>query len=723
MRTLFIAFFCLSSSLILGQASFFDQYEVVYFETGSSEIPEKQKLKVIHLSDSLLNSPELYTFSLSGFTDKRGSVEDNRLLSLKRANAVKSILIEKGFIADQITCIGNGIASTYFSNGQLDPLAKNRRVEIRVALHDKRSKQIGRYKNETQFFTVDASKQVTLKYKRGTKITVQPNTFMTQSGRLVKGNVELQYKEYREPLDFVLGNIPMSFNQNGEMVHFSSSGMFEIRAYANGKELKVKKGKSIQVDFKTTTLNDDWDFYQFNENHHSWEETSTSPSNQTFDTPSGSLTPSQMMERNKLCAGTECERYIALIELGKKYTSNSLNLSKRISSLEILDSIYPLYFPIESKYKEQKDLEKEYTNQYVIKQASLQEIPKQKAKNFYFKIKGKNQENNDISPIENVVWVYQAKKNTELLESLQKLKWNAITIDTLEVNKSYKIRLVSQVKRYNLEVKPLTIASEKTPLDEYMASKMYAFDSLRNVYRNIKTEIKDKKDSIARILLPMQSVMKRHNRFLGQPWYYNPRRELKELQCFWSLNKPFMFEEERILSISKWYDLLFRNQPKFKKRYLQLEKKTAYSSCLKEVRDAQEAINKIKRIENQIQSFFITSGGIYNCDIIKKIINPVLVSPEYLVEDGTKINIYLIYLLDESINGAIRYDGYMNFGPYQFKVSSFSKTNLIAFDKEGIAYMAKNDQLKSLAQKETNSITLVPIKESDSKHTIMKKVN
>jgi OOP family OmpA-OmpF porin len=65
-----------------------------------------------------------------GHTDATGSAESNRVLSEKRALAVRDYLIAQGVSADRITARGFGEDFPIAPNDTREGRAKNRRVEI-----------------------------------------------------------------------------------------------------------------------------------------------------------------------------------------------------------------------------------------------------------------------------------------------------------------------------------------------------------------------------------------------------------------------------------------------------------------------------------------------------------------------------------------------------------------------------------------------------------------
>lgn len=95
------------------------------FTVGSSDFsdPSKAKESLQDYIDQLIDFPSLKA-TIHGYTDTTGSTTANQALSVKRAEAVKTLFIEAGVNPDQIVAIGEGESDKYDSDEQ------NRRVEI-----------------------------------------------------------------------------------------------------------------------------------------------------------------------------------------------------------------------------------------------------------------------------------------------------------------------------------------------------------------------------------------------------------------------------------------------------------------------------------------------------------------------------------------------------------------------------------------------------------------
>ena len=69
---------------------------------------------------------------ISGHTDNVGSQQSNQVLSLKRAQAVRNWLVQKGMASNRMKTVGKGQNEPVASNETDAGRAENRRIEFYV---------------------------------------------------------------------------------------------------------------------------------------------------------------------------------------------------------------------------------------------------------------------------------------------------------------------------------------------------------------------------------------------------------------------------------------------------------------------------------------------------------------------------------------------------------------------------------------------------------------
>ena len=100
----------------------------VFFDYDKFDIREDMQGAVKEDSGLLKNK----TFKLEGNCDEFGSDEYNVALGLKRANAVKTALVEEGISADSIAMVSLGEGNPVCTEKTQECWAKNRRVDFKL---------------------------------------------------------------------------------------------------------------------------------------------------------------------------------------------------------------------------------------------------------------------------------------------------------------------------------------------------------------------------------------------------------------------------------------------------------------------------------------------------------------------------------------------------------------------------------------------------------------
>jgi OmpA-OmpF porin, OOP family len=99
------------------------------FATDSNKVDAKGTSEVNDFASFLKESPA-YKATIVGHTDSTGSTKHNQKLSEKRAEKVKSMLIEDGVEANRLSAMGEGETMPIASNKTKTGRAENRRIEV-----------------------------------------------------------------------------------------------------------------------------------------------------------------------------------------------------------------------------------------------------------------------------------------------------------------------------------------------------------------------------------------------------------------------------------------------------------------------------------------------------------------------------------------------------------------------------------------------------------------
>jgi outer membrane protein OmpA-like peptidoglycan-associated protein len=103
----------------------------LYFETGTDVLVPESVPLLARIKDELAHraAPEIIVV---GHTDRVASLEYNDALSIKRAEAMKQVLVDAGIPLERIVTTGRGEREPLVPTADEVDEPKNRRVEIRV---------------------------------------------------------------------------------------------------------------------------------------------------------------------------------------------------------------------------------------------------------------------------------------------------------------------------------------------------------------------------------------------------------------------------------------------------------------------------------------------------------------------------------------------------------------------------------------------------------------
>lgn len=101
----------------------------VLFATGKADLKAGAMANFDRLADALKKQEDRH-ITIEGHTDNVGGDEQNMALSQRRAEAVKSYLVNRGIAADRIFATGKGEGFPVTENNAAAGRQKNRRVEV-----------------------------------------------------------------------------------------------------------------------------------------------------------------------------------------------------------------------------------------------------------------------------------------------------------------------------------------------------------------------------------------------------------------------------------------------------------------------------------------------------------------------------------------------------------------------------------------------------------------
>lgn len=172
-------------------------------------------------------------------------------------------------------------------------------------------------------------------------------------------------------------------------------------------------------------------------------------------------------------------------------------------------------------------------------------------------------------------------------------------------------------------------------------------------------------------------------------------------------NKKYKGKDE--LSFAQYYASL-KNQMTAEERKMNLQEWNAH--CDSFVRNERKNVLASGAGESAIiRSLEIDGMGVYNCDQISRLTNPVVAHARYKQVGGKELSSSATYIIDNKLNGVLRYDGYEGYSPTKIAYSPSSGNILLTIQKDGkVAFLDQTGFKSETVQHQTDpafSVTVV----------------
>ncbi|MGB8194701.1 MAG: OmpA family protein [Chitinophagaceae bacterium] len=235
--------------------------QTIRFNSGKFTPSPNHRIQLNQLIDSLKNLPSAI-IELQGHADNTGNYNNNRLLSEKRAIAVKNMLVNAGIEQSSITIKAFGPDNPIATNKTITGRKLNRRVEIIVSSYIPEPKEtpaivenIRELYNQLgpppQRFCINPKKDTSIRCAQGTVIYIKANSILPVSD-CNNACISFQVKEVFTKADMILNNL--STTSNGAIIE--TQGMILTEAFdCKGNSLQLAKGKDIIIMVPTDSIN------------------------------------------------------------------------------------------------------------------------------------------------------------------------------------------------------------------------------------------------------------------------------------------------------------------------------------------------------------------------------------------------------------------------------------------------------------------------------------
>ncbi len=110
-------------------------------------------------------------------------------------------------------------------------------------------------------FGVKAEEGGVLITKNGSILSFPKNSFVDEKGNLIKGEVQVSYREFNDQFDLLTAGIPMNYDSAGTSWLLESAAMTEVLAKQNGNPVFVNQDAKPSIALKSNVLEDNFNLY------------------------------------------------------------------------------------------------------------------------------------------------------------------------------------------------------------------------------------------------------------------------------------------------------------------------------------------------------------------------------------------------------------------------------------------------------------------------------
>jgi len=570
-------------------------------------------------------------------------------------------------------------------------------------------------------YKFNADKGAIIKDRRsGAVIRIPANILTNRDGALIKGEVTLKYREFRTQADIALSGIPMTYKDH----NFNSAGMFEIYALQNGDTLDIKNNGDISIDFVMTKNEAGIGFYKLNEERKQWEFIhSITDEKEAIDSmmfPGMSYNDLSNIGPFKRSlsyqkAAVEGKTIIPELPERPKENFNTLFTDKNYKQIAGVDTNLSNHIVVEKLKKAKKEsrfvsfFKRMFlaggaltipinTDEASRVDSSLCIVVKKKRYTIYEN--GRDMVMAELASLKGTQFIYDGDDVFDQLTK-QPIYDVLISRDTTVLNQFYlELKTEAKILKYQLKLsKP-----DFTSFTEYEKQQ-----KLRILTYDNKVALKEK---------GYQDLIKLRNE----------RRKLLDSVSFYGKENIFrmarliMTDDELNMSQEEWFASLDTNRSLPKRIDSHLDSIKEYGDNADEYlwKLANERQLNISRNDlgwriNQnlfvqpdpghyfnrlVRNLKIRGFGVFNCDQVYLINNPIVIKGIYVTESNVQIrNLKAISLIDPKVNAAFSFD------PKLFQCSSTGDNMLLLFTKDNKIYFFDRTKWKANKIKKKGTYT------------------
>jgi hypothetical protein len=119
-------------------------------------------------------------------------------------------------------------------------------------------------------FSFDSQSGDTIFCENGTILLFPPSSFVDNKGNIIKGKVNISYREFSNPIDFFVSGIPMNYDSANTKYFFESAGMCEIYATKENVPVFVNPENKPEVNLVSNNKGENFNLYYLDTLQKKW---------------------------------------------------------------------------------------------------------------------------------------------------------------------------------------------------------------------------------------------------------------------------------------------------------------------------------------------------------------------------------------------------------------------------------------------------------------------
>lgn len=485
-------------------------------------------------------------------------------------------------------------------------------------------------------YTTSAKTGGLIEYPSGTKIFIPANAFVDANGNKITGNVTIDYREFRDPVDIIISGIPMKYDSAGQSGDFESAGMFELNASVNGQEVFLAPGKKVDMEFAVVDTASTYNFYVLDEKD-GWKYLE-----QTGSVEEKAVQPDSI-RTNLRVASAAADVFVDRLSRAWRYApglGDTTSFDRRYADTNYVYTVKNFSF---GKRKSKKEKFRDATRWKMRRVSSEKGTTCFKLTTHIFdNVRYSN--NPEMMYYRNVTWMFNEAVDKKTLREMRttrsgisdmRLTYEGGTTYTLEFKlpSGYRSYSVTPVKMYGR--KPVAL-DEKTCMQRNKGYERTLSRRERSLGNSIRHRVV------------------RHQRWIN--------RITKDSVNIWKALQPKMTDAEKKMSFREWATYAPRSTTMF-------------------IRMAQAA-----PANNQhgavYQALSLMNFGVYNCDQIRRIDNPQDVFALAYTPDGKRLDASQMFVVNTRRNQAFSYSNWTG-KPINIVFGSNDRNKLLVISKDG----------------------------------------